>query len=119
VVAAASAVAIVATRVVHRVVVEGDSMRPTLDPGDKLLILRLPLRPARPGSLVALHDPREPAARALVKRVSGLGIDGVEVRGDNPVASTDSRSFGPVAPKLVIGPVLYRYFPPERAGRVR
>jgi hypothetical protein len=52
----------------------------------------------------------------LVKRVAALTPGGVDVRGDHPAASTDSRTFGPVPPALMVGPVLYRYWPRERAG---
>jgi nickel-type superoxide dismutase maturation protease len=88
-------------------------MLPSLLPGDRLIVVRLG-RP-RPGDLVALHDPTEPA-RLLVKRVSGLGPAGIEVRGDNEGASRDSRAFGAVAPGRLIGRAVYRYFPPARAG---
>jgi len=38
------------------------------------------------------------------------------VRGDNPDASTDSRVFGPVRRRAVIGRAVYRYWPPARRG---
>ena len=74
---------------VCRVAVEGSSMMPTLAPGDRLLVVRLG-RP-RPGDLVALRDPDDPA-RLLVKRIKARGPAGVEVRGDNEAASRDSRA---------------------------
>jgi type IV secretory pathway protease TraF len=40
------------------------------------------------------------------------------VRGDNPNVSRDSREFGPVPRRLVVGRVVYRYLPGERRGRV-
>jgi nickel-type superoxide dismutase maturation protease len=106
-----------AARVVPgRVVVEGDSMRPALEPGDRLLVLPW-LRP-RPGGVVAAADPREPG-RTIVKRVAAVNADGSAVLlGDAPHASTDSRTFGPVPPALVKGRAVWRYFPPARRGRV-
>jgi nickel-type superoxide dismutase maturation protease len=104
---------------VRRVEVSGDSMLPALAPGDRLLVLRHPRWHWRVGQLAALRDPRRPGHRALlVKRVSALVPGGVEVLGDNPSASTDSRTFGSVALAGLVGPVLYRYWPPERAGRL-
>jgi nickel-type superoxide dismutase maturation protease len=100
---------------VRFVVVDGDSMRPGLEPGDRLLVLRL--RP-RVGDVVALRDPRQ-ASRIIVKRVVAIDTDGIDVRGDNLGASTDSRAFGPVARRDVLGRVVYRYAPAPRAGRVR
>jgi hypothetical protein len=55
----------------------------------------------------------------LVKRVGDVDSDSAEVAGDNPDASTDSRTFGRVPLGSVTGKVLYRYFPAERAGVVR
>ncbi len=94
-----------------RVEVFGDSMQPTLQPGDRLLVLRTPR--ARPGQLVAVPDPRQPD-RTLIKRVAAAAGETLTVRGDNPVASTDSRSFGPVGRSRIRGRPVIRYFP---AGR--
>jgi len=54
-----------------------------------------------------------------VEQVAGGPVVGdvIVVRGDNPAASTDSRTFGPVPASSVQGRVLYRYFPPGRQGR--
>jgi nickel-type superoxide dismutase maturation protease len=108
--------ALVATLRPRRVEVIGESMLPALRPGDRLLLLRLPVRP---GDVVAVIDPREPR-RTLVKRLAGLDAPGggYVVLGDNPRASTDSGDFGPVAPRLLRGRAVYRYAPPEHRGRL-
>jgi nickel-type superoxide dismutase maturation protease len=94
----------------RRIAVEGDSMAPTLLPGDRLLVW--PVRRVRPGQVVAVrHD-----GRLLVKRVAAVGNLGVEVRGDNPTRSTDSRTFGALPRRAVVGQVLYRYAPSDRSG---
>jgi nickel-type superoxide dismutase maturation protease len=117
---AAAGSSVVLCGLLRRVEVAGDSMRPLLSPGDRLLVLRHPRWRWRVGQLAALRDPREAGDPALlVKRVSALTPGGVEVLGDNPSASTDSRTFGPVDRAGLVGPVLYRYWPPERAGRLR
>lgn len=90
-------------------------MGATVRPGDRLVVVR---RRPRPGELVAVHDPRRPE-RLLVKRVAAVGPHGVDVRGDDPDRSTDSRAFGPVAPEAVVGVVVHRYAPAARAGPVR
>lgn len=111
----ATAVAMLARRV-RRLQVAGDSMRPTLEPGEHLLVLRT--HRLRPGDLAVVADPRAPQ-RLVVKRVLGVSPDGaLVVRGDNPGASTDSRTFGPVGPDGAIGRVLYRYHPASRRGRI-
>lgn len=105
-------VASVVARAVPRVVVEGASMRPTLEPGDRLVCL--PAVGLRPGQLVALADPRD--GRLLVKRLVSIDGGRFTVAGDNPVASTDSRVFGPVDRRAIVGRVLWRYWPGDRRG---
>ena len=90
-------------------------MLPTLQPGDRLLVAGI-LR-GRPGDVVAVVDPRD-GGRTMVKRVTAVDGDGVTVLGDNPPASTDSRTFGPVPRRLLLGRVVYRYWPESRRGRV-
>ena len=91
-------------------------MRPALEPGDRLLVVAL--RP-RPGDAVAVVDPRD-GERVMVKRVAAVDAnDGtITVLGDNPPASTDSRTFGPVRSDHVLGRAVYRYWPDERRGRL-
>ena len=100
---------------VRRVEVTGDSMRPALLPGDRLLVWRWGRRQV--GDMVALRDPR--TGRMIVKRVHSRSPGGaLSVTGDNSHHSTDSRHFGPIGPNAVVGRVVYRYAPADRAGRV-
>ena len=113
---AAALAAVVAVSRLERVVVHGASMRPALEPGDRLVVVR-GLRP-RPGDVVAAADPRAPE-RVLVKRVAAVGPGGdVRLTGDDPAASTDSRHFGLVDASLVRGRAVWRYLPAERRGRL-
>lgn len=104
-----------------RVAVEGDSMCPTLVPGDWLLVDPDAYRDVRPkvGYLVIVPDPRQPT-RLLVKRVAEVHDDGRElwVRGDAYEASTDSLAFGPVTTSTVKGRPWFRYWPLRRIGRL-
>ena len=111
----AAAVPVLALRRIRRVEVAGDSMRPTLEPGDRLLVVRCAR--ARAGALVIVPDPRD-GSRTVVKRVASVSEDGVVVVGDNPSRSTDSRTFGTVPAASVLGRVVYRYSPAHRRGRV-
>ena len=117
-VATALALARTLSGAVRRVEVAGMSMAPALQPGDRLLVVRLGRRPTRPGDVVTVPDPRR-SGRLLVKRVVSVGGDGIVVAGDNAGASTDSRAFGPVERAGVWGVARYRYAPPGRAGVVR
>ncbi|MHB1929401.1 MAG: nickel-type superoxide dismutase maturation protease, partial [Acidimicrobiales bacterium] len=102
----------------RRVQVEGPSMRPALQPGDRLLVVRRRGRPPAAGDVVALRDPTD-RRRLLVKRVAAVASSGVTVLGDNTGASTDSRSFGAVPPGSLLGRAVYRYAPASRVGRLR
>ena len=104
-----------AARRVRRIEVHGPSMRPTLEPGDRLVVVRV-MGP-RPGDIVAVEDPRNPG-HVVVKRVTAVHGHDVVVHGDNAGESTDSRHFGPVDRAAVRGRAVYRYWPPTRRGRV-
>jgi hypothetical protein len=114
----------------RRVVVRDGSMRPTLWPGDRLLVdpAAFRYRPPGLGQLVVVRDP-EGTDRWLVKRVEqvagGLLAGGtrvpngtVYVQGDDAAASRDSRAFGPVPLGLVVGRPWFRDLPEERRGPV-
>ena len=122
VVAVAGAAALVAGAwlSLRRVEVRGGSMSPALLPGDRLVVVARPWSPPRwprPGEVVAVRDPREPS-RVLIKRV--IAVDRprgtIEVAGDAPDTSTDSRQFGPVPRASVVGRAVYRYAPVGRSG---
>ena len=102
----------------RRVVVEGESMLPTLVPGDRLLVVLGGGRhrpPPEVGDLVVTADPRD-GARVVVKRVAAVDALTAELVGDNPEASTDSRVFGRVSVSALQGRAVYRYAPAGRAG---
>ncbi len=90
-------------------------MLPTLEPGDRLVVLRSFAPKA--GDLVAVRDPDEPS-RLLVKRLIAREPGRLTVVGDNAASSRDSRAFGPVARRDLVGRAVYRYHPPARAGRL-
>ena len=64
---------------------------------------------------MVLVDPADPA-RWLVKRVRAVDPSAgtIEVRGDAPATARDSRQFGPVPLRALIGRVYECYFPRER-----
>ena len=116
---------------IWRIAVAERSMEPTLRPGDWLLAWRglrrrrppaggggkaTPVRPVkvRNGQLVIARHPHLPDM-LIVKRAAWREADGWWLTADNPKAGgVDSFRFGPVAPELVEGRVLVRYWPPRR-----
>jgi nickel-type superoxide dismutase maturation protease len=85
--------------VVLRLRVEGLSMAPTYLPGERLTAGRH-WRRVRQGDVVVVRDPRD-SGRWLLKRCVGRTGSRLDLRGDNPEASTDSRDFGPVPARAV------------------
>ena len=85
--------------------VTGQSLEPEYNEGDFVLVSKIPflLASPRPGDVLAF---RQPGYGALLKRVEHLEPDGgLYVLGTHP-NSVDSRHFGPVRPKDVLGKVI-------------
>ena len=93
--------------------VHGQSMRPTLQEGQVLLVrLRSPGSPISNGALVIADLPGE---RGLgVKRVSAREGDGWWLERDNPTQGSDSWLFGVVADGAVLARVVARVWPRPR-----
>lgn len=90
-------------------------MRPTLQPGDCLLVRRG--APVRAGDLVVARFPARPNL-LVVKRAVRPVEGGWWVEGDAPSRSDDSRTYGPAQ---VSARVVLRYWPlpPSRLGQAR
>lgn len=76
-----------------QVLVAGGSMEPALWPGDRLLTVPATPRALRAGQVVVVADPTDPG-HLVVKRIHDVGAGTVDVRGDAPDRSTDSRQWG-------------------------
>jgi nickel-type superoxide dismutase maturation protease len=87
-------------------------MLPTLRDGALIAAARLdPDTILRVGEVVVARRP-DRVSLEMVKRIEAIDAQGnVFLRGDNPVASTDSRHFGPVRRELVVARVRWRYWP--------
>jgi signal peptidase I len=94
--------------VLKRFVVDEDSMRPTLEPGDGLVAV--PLRRARVGAICVVRSPACPSMWLVKRVVAGPGAT-VEAGGttwvvgdgemfvlsdDRSITRADSRRFGPL-----------------------
>ena len=96
---------------VTRIRIVGPSMEPTLVNGDWWLVRRG--ASVGPGDVVLLVHPRRPDA-LVVKRVDHAVDGGWWVLGDNPDSSEDSRNFGAVPARNVVGRLWFRYHPLRR-----
>ncbi len=86
--------------------IEGESMWPTLNDGDVVLVKRT--QSARQDDIVLANHPYRSSVK-IVKRVAEILPDGALIlRGDNPLESTDSRAFGSISKSDVIGRVVCR-----------
>lgn len=73
--------------------VAGASMEPALTDGDVVLTVPATRRARLPGRVVVVEDPTEPG-HLVVKRIHAVDESGIDVRGDLPERSTDSRTWG-------------------------
>lgn len=86
-------------------------MIPLLKAGDEVLVNPRAYRNHAPcvGDIVVAQRPNRSTV-AMIKRVSSKLEDGrIILLGDNPDASTDSRSFGPVPLENIIGKVTSKF----------
>ena len=98
--------------------VSGDSMRPTLRPGDRLLLSYR--RSPEVGDLVVARLPGGVVAtkRAAERRTTELGEPGWWLLSDNPAQGSDSRQYGPIGETEVLAVVVRRIWPWVRARAV-
>ena len=82
-------------------------MSPTLKPGKSVLVNRISylFKSPRKDEIIALKDPRD--GKTLIKRISKIENGKYFVLGDNKKESTDSRAFGWVGKKDIIGKMIY------------
>jgi signal peptidase I len=81
IVGAAFAIAMLVQTFMFRVTgILQESMLPTIDPGDRIIVncLTYRFREPRPGEVVVVHDPLDDK-KDIIKRVIGLGGDTIEV----------------------------------------
>lgn len=108
VVAAAAVTGLLSARRIGTEAVAGDSMRPTLVPGDWLVVRRGGR--VRAGDIVVARHPRRTDLR-VIKRATWWDGNGWWLEGDNPAASHDSWVFGAVPSALIEGRAVARYWP--------
>ena len=86
--------------------VNGDSMTPTLDDGDVVLVERN--ADTNIGDVVLAQHPYKQSV-TMLKRIAAIDENGrFELRGDNASDSTDSRTFGSVSIEYIKGKAVCR-----------
>jgi len=86
--------------------VDGDSMLPTLNSGDVVLLDKA--TDFQVGDLVLAEHPFRSNVR-IIKRIAEITPEGRFIlAGDNAAESTDSRTFGAVSIELILGRVVCR-----------
>ncbi len=95
------------------VAVAGESMAPTFNAGDWLLVMWGGT--FRPGQTVLVERESQPGV-FLIKRVIGLEADRYWVEGDNKVESMDSRQWGAIGHSEIVATVVFRF---KKAGTRR
>lgn len=85
--------------------VEGDSMTPAFNVGDIILVNRFSyfLNKPKIGDVVVLK--RE---KFIIKRIAEVEKNKIFVMGDNKKESKDSRSFGWINKKEIVGKVIFK-----------
>ncbi len=88
--------------------ISGNSMIPILKHGQVVLVNRLSYFLTEPkiGDLVALIDPRD--KKVLIKRLARIKNYQYFVLGENKKQSTDSRAFGWLKKKDIIGKIIFK-----------
>jgi len=81
-------------------------MSPALHDGQIIVINRLRYLWRKPqvGDIIALKDPRD--KKILIKRIAKIILDEYFVEGDNKKHSTDSRVFGMIRRRDILGKVI-------------
>ena len=90
----------------RRVLVDGESMSPTLLPGESLLVQDdfYKYHPPQVGDVILLQHPTQPDL-VMVKRIHKIKDTEILVLGDNQSKSTDSRDFGFIKNSNILGKV--------------
>ena len=88
--------------------VQGDSMLPGYHSGD-LVVIKKTMKVKRNDVVIAQRPDRKELL--IIKRVITVTNNGFWLQGDNSEFSDDSRLFGEVPKELIVGAVLFKYWP--------
>lgn len=91
---------------IYKYKISGTSMEPTIAAGENVVVNRIAYIFKKPqkDDIIALHDPRD--GKILIKRITKKERTKYFVEGDNKKKSTDSRVFGWIEKRDIIGRVI-------------
>ena len=84
----------------------GQSMTPSVVDGQSVVVNKLAFKIKQPqiGDVVVVQHPH--SNKMLLKRITNAQNNAYFVEGDNPAHSTDSKHFGTLSKKQIIGKVI-------------
>lgn len=93
---------------ISRFKIQGHSMEPTILDGETVLVSSIPYLFSKPkiNDIVAFR--KKKTGKIFIKRIADIDKGKYFVKGDNEKDSVDSRSFGWIDKKEIIGKVIYR-----------
>jgi len=95
---------------IHFIKVTGNSLSPRFREGDYVVIVTCPFFEFKTGDTIVF---RHPAHGLLIKKIKTVDSDKIHVIGTHP-HSVDSRRFGPIDRKDVLGKVVIHIKKPGR-----
>ncbi len=90
--------------------VTGNSLSPEFQGGDYVMVITCPFFAFKTGDTIVF---RHPAYGLLIKKIKTVESDKIQVIGNHP-DSVDSRQFGPIGRKDILGKVVWRFKKPGR-----
>jgi phage repressor protein C with HTH and peptisase S24 domain len=89
--------------------VTGQSLSPEYQEGDFVAIVTIPFLMFKPGNTIVFEHPTH---GTLIKKILHIDPDGIFVTGTQP-DSVDSRRFGPIERRRVLGKVMWHIRKPK------
>ena len=84
-------------------------MSPNLKEGDHVLVIKIVNHAIRPSSVIVFK--RRGQSHLEIKRIKRIEKDKIFVIGDNDTHSFDSRHYGPIDRKAIVGIAILRLYP--------
>ncbi len=80
-------------------------MFPALEPGNSVLVSKYFFSKPKIGDVIACLDPRD--RKVIIKRITKMKNSMYFITGDNRKESTDSRAFGMITQRHIIGKLIF------------